>query len=210
MIERLREAAGRDVSRETLDQLHCYVDLLRGEAERQNLVSRTTLGDLWDRHIIDSAQLCRFVQPGRSWLDIGSGAGLPGLIVAILTNDPISLVEPRRLRAEFLQRCVDTLKLSEVAVQARKVERMTGRYDAITARAVASLDQLFALSYPLSHDHTRWVLPKGRGGAIELAEARRNWQGRFQTEASITDQDAVIILAERVRPNGGSKGGANR
>ena len=210
MIDQVSEAADRNVSRETFAKLQRFVDALKEEAGRQNLVSRTTLEDLWNRHIMDSAQLCRFVKPARSWLDIGSGAGLPGMVVAILTGDPITLVEPRRLRSEFLQRCAEALNLSNVTIHALKIERVTGQYDAITARAVASLDQLFRLSYRLSHNNTRWVLPKGRSGAMELAEAQRNWQGRFRTEASLTDQDAVIILAEEVRPKGGPKGGANR
>jgi 16S rRNA (guanine527-N7)-methyltransferase len=210
MTDELVEASGCNVSRETFGKLQRYVDLLRDEADRQNLVARSTLDDIWHRHIVDSAQLCRFLEAGRSWLDIGSGAGLPGVVIGILTGDPMTLVEPRRLRADFLQHCADVLELKNVTVHASKVEQVSGQYDVITARAVASLDQLFTLAGRLSHNKTRWVLPKGRSGAIELAEAQRNWQGRFRTEASMTDQDALIILAEEVRPRVGPKGGANR
>ncbi len=114
MIEALEEAARRDVSRETFARIEAYVDLLRAEATRQNLIAPSTIEAVWDRHILDSAQLVRFEpRRGASWADIGSGAGLPGLIVALLTDGPITLIEPRRLRAEFLRTAVQQLGLSE-------------------------------------------------------------------------------------------------
>ena len=99
MRDRLAEVAGRDVSRETIERLEAYVALVTEESRRQNLVSASTLGDIWDRHIRDSAQLIRF-EPyaGASWVDIGSGAGLPGIVVACLVEGSVTLVEPRRLR----------------------------------------------------------------------------------------------------------------
>ena len=103
MIERLSEVAGRDVSRETFDRIAAYVALLREGAAQQNLIAPSTLETIWERHVLDSAQLVRFEpHPGASWADIGSGAGLPGVIIALLTEGPITLIEPRRLRAEFL------------------------------------------------------------------------------------------------------------
>jgi 16S rRNA (guanine527-N7)-methyltransferase len=125
-------------------------------------------------------------------------------VVAIVSQDPITLVEPRKLRCDFLQRCIDQLGLDHVSVQCAKVERVSGTFDVVTARAVASIDKLFTASVHLSHAKTRWVLPKGRSGAKELAEAQRSWQGRFWTEPSITEGDAVIVLAEGVKPRGGT------
>ena len=94
MKERLESVLARDVSRETLDRLEVYESLLCDEATRQNLVSRGTLDHFWDRHILDSAQLLRFnPRPGASWVDIGSGAGLPGIVLAILTDGPVTLVD---------------------------------------------------------------------------------------------------------------------
>jgi 16S rRNA (guanine527-N7)-methyltransferase len=126
-------------------------------------------------------------------------------VLAILTEEPMTLIEPRRLRADFLQRCVDVLKLDHVVVQCAKAERVSDEFDVITARAVASADKLIAMTLHLSHPGTRWVLPKGRSGAKELAEVRRTWQGRFWTEPSITEGDAVILLAEGVKPRGGTR-----
>jgi 16S rRNA (guanine527-N7)-methyltransferase len=112
MIERLRDAAGVDVSRETIEKLERYVALLKEENARQNLVSAATLEQVWERHILDSAQLVRFEpRPGASWIDIGSGAGLPGIVVAALVKGPVTLVEPRRLRAEFLHKVCESLQL---------------------------------------------------------------------------------------------------
>ncbi|HVL78321.1 MAG TPA: RsmG family class I SAM-dependent methyltransferase, partial [Sphingomicrobium sp.] len=110
MIEALAAAAGRPVSRETFARVELFVHLLREEAQRHNLVSRSTLDALWQRHILDSAQLVRFEpMAGASWVDIGSGAGLPGLVVALLVDGPVTLIEPRRLRAEFLTGAAEAL-----------------------------------------------------------------------------------------------------
>jgi 16S rRNA (guanine527-N7)-methyltransferase len=196
---RLAEVAGRDVSRETIERLEAYVALLTEESRRQNLVSVSTLGDIWDRHILDSAQLIRFEpHPGASWVDIGSGAGLPGIVIACLVDGPVTLVEPRRLRADFLHRVSESLGLRAHIVNAR-VERVEGAFDAITARAVAPLSGLLEISHHLSTGKSRWVLPKGRNAQSELAEAERAWQGMFHVEQSLTDADSKIIVASNVK-----------
>lgn len=205
MIDRLAEVAGRTVSRGTYALLERYAAILRDEAERQNLVSRSTLDTVWERHIVDSAQLVRFEpRAGASWVDIGSGAGLPGLVIAALVAGPVTLIEPRRLRAEFLERTVAELGLGRrVSVAMAKVERAGGRFDVITARAVAPLDRLLAISTHLSTRKTLWVLPKGRSAQSELAEARRNWHCDSTSVPSSTDPDAEILLIRNVKARGG-------
>jgi len=199
VIEELARVAGRAVSRETIERLHAYSAYLREENSRQNLVSSSTLDHLWTRHILDSAQLLRFEPfPEAAWCDIGSGAGLPGIVVACLADGPVTLVEPRRLRAEFLHRVADSLKLDVVVVQA-KAERAVGSFDIITARAVANLAQLLKISAHLSTRKTVWALPKGRTAQDELVEARRSWQGAFHVEQSLTDIEAGIVIATDVR-----------
>ena len=199
MIEQLGAAACRPVSRETFEKLNVYAELLKAESQRQNLISASTLDHLWDRHILDSAQLARF-EPyaGASWLDIGSGAGLPGIVIACLVDGPVTLVEPRRLRADFLQAAIGELDLRAIAIPT-KVERVTGQFDVITARAVAPLPRLLDLSHHLSTRKTVWALPKGRSAQSELAEAQRAWQGAFHVEQSVTDDDSSIIVATGVR-----------
>ena len=204
MIEAVATALGRDVSRETAAQLDRYVRLLLEENARQNLVARSTEAEVWARHIADSAQLVRFApRPDSSWLDIGSGAGLPGLVIAMLTEGPVTLTEPRRLRADFLERAADELHLGErVTVRQAKAEQITGRFEVITARAVAPLARLLEISLHLSTDKTVWLLPKGKSAQSELDEARRTWQGDFRLEPSATSGEAAICVARHVRRRG--------
>jgi 16S rRNA (guanine527-N7)-methyltransferase len=205
MIELLAAAIGRDVSRETVERLELYAELLRNESKRQNLVSASTLSSLWDRHILDSAQLVKFApNPASSWVDIGSGAGLPGIVISLLVIGPVLLVEPRRLRAEFLQHCIDLLALGDrVTVAPKKVEDVSGQYDMITARAVANLDKLLGISTHLSTRKSLWVLPKGRSAQSELAEARRNWHCDAESHPSCTDPESEILLLRNVTARGG-------
>ena len=199
MIGRLERVAGRPVSRETLEKLEAYVALLRDENARQNLVSAATLDHVWDRHIVDSAQLARFEpHPGASWIDIGSGAGLPGIVIACLVEGPVTLVEPRRLRSEFLHKACESLALNAQVICAR-AERVDGKFDVVTGRAVAGLGQFLKISAHLSTRKTVWALPKGRGAEAELAEALHAWQGSFHLEASVTGADSFIVVGTGVR-----------
>ena len=198
MITELERVAGRPVPRETFEKLDAYAGLLRAEAAKQNLISASTLDLLWERHILDSAQLVRFQPDERAtWLDIGSGAGLPGIVVACLVDGPVTLVEPRRLREEFLHKAVETLQL-RAEIAPRRVEHLEGTFDTITARAVSHLSNLLKISAHLSTRNSRWVLPKGRNAQSELAETKRAWQGVFHVEQSLTDADSRIIVATGV------------
>lgn len=200
VIAEIEAASGRHVSRETFERLETFVKILRASASEQNLIASSTLDQVWGRHILDSAQLVRFEPQAHStWLDVGSGAGLPGLVVAILVDGPMTLVEPRRLRADFLRNAVETLGLSSrVSVEQAKVERISGTFDMITARAVAPLSRLLEISAHLSTKKTVWALPKGRSALTELAEAQRAWQGMFHVEQSVTDEDSHVVVASGV------------
>lgn len=200
MIERLSDAIGRNVSRETFAKIELYVDLLRAEARRQNLVSPSTLETVWERHILDSAQLVRFEpRSGARWCDVGSGAGLPGIVVSVIVDGPVTLIEPRKLRADFLRTVVQELGLaSRVAVHCDKVERVQGAFDVITGRAVAALDQFLGMSHHLSSEETVWALPKGRNAQTELAQARLNWHCDVSVEQSCTDPESQILVLTRV------------
>jgi len=198
MIDRLSQTVGFDVPRETFDRLEAYAGLLIEAAQRQNLIAQSTLTDLWERHILDSAQLVRHTSPGE-WVDIGSGAGLPGLVLAILSTSPITLIEPRRLRVEFLRAVIERLDLSNATLVPGKAAAAKGTFARITARAVARTSQLFALAHHLSRPDTVWILPKGKTAQKELDEARATWQGSFRLEPSLTDPQASILLAKGVR-----------
>lgn len=191
------------VSREALDQLDAYVALLRVANTTQNLIAASTAGDgIWARHIADSAQLVPLVanHPG-AWLDIGSGAGLPGLIAAII--DPsrqVTLVESRRLRCMFLRECCETLHLSRrVTVLEMPLDRVPPQpYAVISARAFAPLPRLLAESQAFADGDTVWLLPKGRNAAKELSSLAPAWQRLFHVEPSLTDADAAILLGAGV------------
>jgi 16S rRNA (guanine527-N7)-methyltransferase len=205
MIDELARVCGRPVSRETAVLLDRFLGLLRDESKRQNLVAESTLEHAWKRHILDSAQLAGFERkPGSSWVDIGSGAGLPGIVIAALVTGPVSLIEPRRLRAEFLGRTITELDLSNrVTVVATKAERADGLFDIITARAVANVDKLLEISTHLSTRNTQWVLPKGRSAESELAAARRRWHCKALRVPSCTDPESEILVLRNVKAKGG-------
>ena len=195
-----------DVPRETMDRLDAFGAMLREENARQNLVSRASLDRLWLRHIADSAQLLRFApSPTATWVDLGAGAGFPGLVVAALHRGPVTLIEERRLRVEFLRRAAESLGVA-VEIIAGKVERFESRsFDVISARAFAPLGRLLQLGTGLSTTKSVWLLPKGRGAQTELEALDPSWQGEFRLEPSVTDPEARIIVAEGVRKAGRRK-----
>lgn len=191
------------VSRETEEKLREFVELLLQENECQNLIGRGSVEAVWERHIVDSLQLLDFDRQQARWLDIGSGPGLPGLVLAIAGVSHITLVEPRRLRTDFLERCRVALALRNVTIVTGKAEQLTGSFEVITARAVASLSKLFEIGSPLMSKEGRWVLPKGRSAEMELEQARATWQGDFRLVPSQTDPEARILVAENVRRKAG-------
>jgi 16S rRNA (guanine527-N7)-methyltransferase len=186
-----------NVSRETLTRLEQYVGFLLEAAQRQNLIAPSTLDQVWSRHIVDCAQLVLHATSGELWMDIGSGAGLPGMVVALVSPRPMILVEPRRLRLEFLQQMIDVFGLSNSRAVPSVADET--RPAIISARAVAPLDKLFAIGAPAADEGTRWLLPKGRSARTDLEKARRTWQGQFRLVQSVTDKDALIVVADKVR-----------
>lgn len=184
-----------------LDLLDRYVALLLEANVAQNLISKATEPFVWVRHILDSAQLARFAPEAATWLDVGSGAGLPGMVLAILTDQPVLLAEPRRKRVEFLSRAAGELRLDRVRVSHAPVERLRAEtFGAVTARAYAPLTEIFSSTVQLTDSSTIWVLPKGRSAERELDAAQEAWQGVFHVEHSLTDDEARIIVATGVRP----------
>lgn len=189
-----------DVSRETL--LERFAAMLREESARQNLISASTLDAIWSRHLVDSAQLILLADVDGSWIDIGSGAGLPGLVVAALADREVTLVEPRAKRVAFLRDAAEALGLSNVTIAGSRIEthRPAKRAAVISARAVAPLYELFAGAQHCTDSSTVWLLPKGRNAESEVEAARGAWQGVFHVEPSITSPDSGIVIARKVRP----------
>ena len=180
--------------------------IVAAEALRQNLIAPSTISAMWSRHVVDSAQLLAFaplLAPESRWLDIGSGAGFPGLVIALLSEGEVVLVEPRKRRAAFLEHAVAELGLaSRTRVIAQRVEMVADRASVISARAVAPLSDLFEWASACSSRETRWILPKGRSARDEVASAQQAWQGVFHVEQSITDPSSLIVVASEVTPRG--------
>ena len=185
------------VSRETQLKLERFKALVTAENENQNLVSPMSILDFETRHLQDGIQLVALGKDG-TWCDVGSGAGLPGIVISIVSGAPMTLIEPRKLRADFLRRAVETLGLN-AEVRECKAERVGAHFDNITARAVAELPALLAMTVDLAQRGTRWILPKGRNAKKELEAAQQSWQGSFTLVQSQTSKDAMIIVAEGVR-----------
>ena len=197
--DQAQEWLSERVPRETMNKLALLIELVKREAEAQNLISASTWNHKWARHVVDSAQLERSLH-GDTVLDIGSGAGFPGLVLAILRDSAFILAEPRRRRAEFLTMAITDLALHNARVVSQRCERLIAPpFASIVARAVAPLGTLFAIAEHLADGDTPWVLPKGRSAQSELAAARETWHGDFRMVNSITDPEAAIIVATNVR-----------
>jgi 16S rRNA (guanine527-N7)-methyltransferase len=186
------------VSRETMDRLEQFAAYLNREAPSQNLVAASTLNHIWSRHIVDSAQLLPFLRNDNwsNWLDLGSGAGFPGLVIAILTGKPVTLVESRTRRIDYLQRAVEMLDLEKnVDVAGMPLEKVkTTQYSVISARAFAPLPRLLNGAARFSTENTTWLLPKGRNAAREYEEVRSDWSFDCRIEPSLTDAEAGILV----------------
>ncbi|WP_256839126.1 16S rRNA (guanine(527)-N(7))-methyltransferase RsmG [Sphingopyxis sp. KK2] len=177
-------------------QLERFAAMLVAENDRQNLIAASTIPTLWVRHIADSAQLLALDKQGEGlWIDLGSGPGLPGLVVAILTERPMLLVESRKRRCEFLRMVAGELGLGHVEVAEASLERVETRLaGTISARAFAPLDRLIDLSARFSTESTCWLLPKGRNAVKELALLPQPWQRMFHVEQSRTDAESQILV----------------
>ena len=180
------------------ERLSVLVTRLREENARQNLVSAGSLDSVWTRHIADSAQLLDHapMNADGGWLDLGTGAGFPGMVVAIMRPDiSVHLVESRKLRVEWLGLLVEECGLTQCTVMGSRVESVpTAPYSVISARAFAPLDRLLKLANRFSTSDTRWLLPKGRSAAQEVAALPKSMRTMFHVEQSQTDPDAGIIV----------------
>ncbi len=186
-----------------MNRIEQFAALVIAENQQQNLIAKATEPHLWQRHIADSAQLLENVSretlganAGGAWLDLGSGPGFPGVVIAALCpNMPVVLVESRARRVEFLQRVVAALGLTKCTVEGQRLERVTPfAARAISARAFAPLAKLLTLSAPFSTRQTAYVLPKGRSAAQELQDLKPSLRAMFHVKHSLTDPEAGIIV----------------
>lgn len=209
--EEARAWIASHVPRETVAGLEAFAGLILQEMPRQNLIAASTAEHIWTRHFLDSAQLLPLAPDGASsWIDLGAGAGFPGIVIALMAPRlRVTLVESRRKRVDFLTSVVETLGLAaQVTIAGKRLEMLdAARFDVISARAFAPLDRLLPLAHRFSHAETCWLLPKGRSAASELEAVMTSWQGDFRIVPSMTDPEAAIIAAAKVQPKArGQKG----
>lgn len=200
--------AAYPVSRETLARLEAFVSLLaEWNSSRFNLVSANSLADVWRRHVWDSAQLAPLIpQSARSLADLGSGAGFPGLVLAILAKNQdgacIHLVESMTKRCRFLQAVIDALDLPAVVHNVR-AESLTLKVDVVTARACAPMVKLLGYAWPYLRAGATGLFLKGQDVEVELQDAATSWKFQADLIPSISHVDGRIARLKkvsRVRP----------
>lgn len=193
-----------DVSRETKDRLVTYVELLRKWNSRINLVSKPTLTDVWTRHVADSVQLVRLVTvEDQIWLDLGTGGGLPGLVIAIILHEEaprarVVMIESDARKCAFLRTVVRETGVSADVINARIEQVAPISADIITARALADLTTLCSFVNRHGKPQVKALLPKGRSWRDELTQAKANWHFKHKAHPSNTDQQAVILEIEEI------------
>ncbi len=189
-----------------MDRLDRLVHMLAAENERQNLIARDSIPHIWQRHIADSAQLLAHVPRETTgiWLDLGTGAGFPGLVIAAMRPQwPVKLVESRKRRIEWLSEAVDGLELVCCEVVGMKLEKLESfPASVISARAFAPMPRLIDLSARFSTSDTLWLLPKGRSAAHDLETLPRRLRAMFHVEQSVTDGEAGILIGHLRQKNG--------
>ena len=192
-----------DVSRETCERLQIFAETLEKWNPKINLVSKNSLRDLWTRHILDSVQVFGVPTLGTSWLDIGSGGGLPGIIIAILAAEKapdmkVTLIESDQRKCAFLRNVARECGV-KVSVKSQRIEAVVGiQADVLSARALAELSDLLSFSeHHLAQSGTA-VFPKGANWKKEVDNARKRWRFECEEITSLTEPEAVILKIKGV------------
>jgi len=193
----------QSVSRETLERLNYFSDLVLKWTKAINLIAPKTATNIWDRHIKDSAQIY-YVAPynWRNWTDIGSGGGMPGLVVSILDEQqrPVTLIESDKRKCMFLNTVKRELNLNITVINGRIEDQKITSADILSARALAPLDQLFKYSTTLLNQDGRAIFLKGAQFQEDLDQASKNWQFNLKTHPSQTNKDSRVLQFSRIKP----------
>lgn len=203
-VKQFQEAT--DASTATIDRLRVYADLLEKWQRKINLVGPATIADLWRRHMLDSAQLYPLLpRPDCNIVDFGSGAGFPGLVLAVMGGPRVTLVESDGRKCAFLAEAARLTGAAErVCIENRRIEDLPPRpVDVVTSRALAPLGRLLELSEPFVGEDTVYLFPKGGKADQELTHAAKNWNMRVSRIQSKTDTSGTILrLTDISRRNG--------
>lgn len=190
---------GLNVSRETTERLNDFVDLLKKWNKAVNLVSKATLDHAWSRHILDSAQIFEYGSTVKHWVDIGSGGGLPGLVVAVLAAEKapemcVTLVESDQRKAEFLREASRALNLTTYILSDRAETVGNLGADVVSARALAPLGDLCALAKRHLSENGKAIFLKGRSCQAEILDARKDWKFELEAHPSKTDPASFVLV----------------
>jgi 16S rRNA (guanine527-N7)-methyltransferase len=195
---------GDTVSRETWARLDRLVELVTARQKVMNLVAPSTIPQIWTRHVADSLQLLSLAPAARRWVDLGSGAGFPGVVLACQLaagqGAEVHLVDSIQKKASFLRDVIAELKLPAI-VHTQRIEEFVATppdsFDAVTARALAPLDRLIGYAIPLLKTGAVGVFPKGQDVAAELTQASKSWSIEAELIPSKTDPRGRIVLVHR-------------
>lgn len=204
-----------DVSRETLRRLTAFDATLLDWSSRMNLIARSTIEDRWNRHYRDSAQLFAIVPEGaRSLVDLGSGAGFPGLVLAAMGAERglcVTLVESIGKKAAFLLAAIEAMGLSNARVLPQRIEGIAiSPPDVVTARALAQLEKLLSYAAEFAGEKTVLVFPKGQDVEAELTGAAKSWHMEVEKRPSVTSLRSTILVIRHLRPRAPKQGSERR
>lgn len=196
-----------NVSRETYSKLELYCQSLSEWQQKFNLVSNTSLSDAWNRHIADSAQLFNLIPANaKTMLDMGSGAGFPGMVIAIMANErtpylKVTLAESITKKTLYLNH-VKEITNTNVKILNIRVEEIKGRFDVITARAMTALIDLLKYAHPLLATKGICIFPKGRNASEEIKLAKTKWNFDYKSVSSQTSDDGEILIISNLTKKG--------
>ncbi len=198
---------GFTVSRETLDKLDVYAQLLKKWQKSINLVSDSTLNDIWNRHFLDSAQLVKYIPSGKYRIvDFGSGAGFPILVYATLLQNTkngadyeFHTIESDSRKCAFMREVVRNLELN-INIHNSRIEQISlGFFDFITARALASLDGLLTYARPFITKNSTCIFLKGENLATEMMNFNRKWEAKITEYPSLSDKTGKVVVLKNIK-----------
>ncbi|WP_411642901.1 16S rRNA (guanine(527)-N(7))-methyltransferase RsmG [Loktanella agnita] len=196
--------ANQNVSRETYEKLTDFTDLVRKWTSKINLISPNTVEDIWKRHVVDSAQIHALAgMDYKHWVDIGSGGGFPGIVIAIIAQEfapesAITLIESDQRKATFLRTAVRELSINAKIICDRIENTPPQSADIVSARALTALSALVPLLQRHMAPDARTVLHKGRRYEQEIADARKSWSFTLEEHESLTDPESRILVMEGI------------
>lgn len=199
------------VSRETLQRLDRYAELLKEWNKKFNLVAESTIPELWTRHFLDSAQIMHFIPDGAKTLaDMGSGAGFPGVVLSILGLPEVHLVESIGKKADFLRTVSRETHLNIHVHQCRIESLHNFKVDVVTARALKPLPELMGLAKPLMKKASYCIFLKGQNVQDELTESAQSWTFDYATSPSISDPSGSVLIIRSLQPKNAAPRGKHK